>query len=353
MSKKTLLHYAAPAIITGMLFATVAVSWNEPGNNPPFGNVSAPINVSSSDQSKEGWLTIGSTSAPSMQLDVRGIAPALGSLNVTGGAILNTGGAATGLIVENGNVGIGTTSPLKTLDVAGSARVKATASSALTGTADPTASTALVGSGTAFLTELVVGDRITINAETRAVTVITDNTNLTVDTAFTDTVAASITKLPATFIAKDSSDNVDFIITENGGIGIGTNNPLAQLHLEGDSGNAAEINLIHNGVAGSAGIRFNITNDADSFFIKANNNRLIFGVGAGNVEMVMMPSGRIGVGVYDPAVELDVDGTVRAVDYYSGDGSQGLTNTVTVKGSDGNNCVLTFKDGLLTAETCP
>ncbi|MCK5491133.1 MAG: hypothetical protein KAI67_04790 [Candidatus Pacebacteria bacterium] len=129
MSKKTLFHYAAPAIITGMLFATVAVSWEEPGSNPPAGNVPAPINVSASNQSKEGWLTVGSTSAPSMQLDVQGIAPALGSLNVTGGAVLNTGGAATGLIVANGNVGIGTTDPKEKLHVAGDA-VRITDSSA-------------------------------------------------------------------------------------------------------------------------------------------------------------------------------------------------------------------------------
>ena len=48
-----------------------------------------------------------------------------------------------------------------------------------------------------------------------------------------------------------------------------------------------------------------------------------------------------------------VAGSLQAADFYSGDGSQGLTQDVTVKGSDGNNCVLSFKDGLLTGETCP
>ncbi|MCK5122647.1 MAG: hypothetical protein KAQ87_00645 [Candidatus Pacebacteria bacterium] len=243
MSKKTLLHYAAPAIITGMLFATAAVSWDEPGNNPPAGNVAAPINVSADGQSKEGWLTVGSTLAPSMQLDVQGIAPLLGSLNVTGGAILNTGGAADGLIVENGRVGIG------------------------------------------------------------------------------------------------------------------TNNPLSQLQLEGDSGNAAEILLKHTGVDGSAGIGFDVTNDAHSFFIKAHNNKLKFVTNDGGASyparMVVMSDGRVGIGETNPATKLDVNGTIKGVNYQSGDGSQGLTNNITVKGSDGNDCVLTFKDGLLTAETCP
>jgi hypothetical protein len=44
---------------------------------------------------------------------------------------------------------------------------------------------------------------------------------------------------------------------------------------------------------------------------------------------------------------------IQAADYFAGDGSQGLTVDVVVKGSDGNNCTLTYKDGLLTAETCP
>ena len=56
----------------------------------------------------------------------------------------------------------------------------------LTGSIDPTASTAVVGSGTAFTTEVAIGDRITVSGETRTVVSITDATNLTVDTAFSD-----------------------------------------------------------------------------------------------------------------------------------------------------------------------
>lgn len=59
--------------------------------------------------------------------------------------------------------------------------------SALTGSIDPAAGTAQVGVGTAFLTELVAGsDYITVTGETRLVTVVTDDTNLTVAQAMTD-----------------------------------------------------------------------------------------------------------------------------------------------------------------------
>lgn len=56
----------------------------------------------------------------------------------------------------------------------------------LTGTIDPTASTAVVGIGTLFLTEISVSDQLIVSGETRVVTVITDDTNLTVSTAFSD-----------------------------------------------------------------------------------------------------------------------------------------------------------------------
>jgi len=58
----------------------------------------------------------------------------------------------------------------------------------LTGSIDATASTSVVGVGTAFTTELVVGDSILVTGETRTVATITDDTNLTVTSAFTDTL---------------------------------------------------------------------------------------------------------------------------------------------------------------------
>ncbi len=56
-------------------------SWSEPTATPPGGNADAPINVGSAAQKK------------------------------IGGLLLNTGGAINGLIVQYGNVGIGTVSP--------------------------------------------------------------------------------------------------------------------------------------------------------------------------------------------------------------------------------------------------
>jgi hypothetical protein len=135
----------------------------------------------------------------------------------------------------NGNVGINTTSPLTKLDVAGSSRIKGSATSVLTGTIDPAASTTVTGVGTAFTTELVVGDRITVTGETRTVTAIATTTSLTVDTAFTDNANDTAPdKLAAQLIIKDSSDNVDFIVQDNGYVGIGTATPAELLDVEGN-----------------------------------------------------------------------------------------------------------------------
>lgn len=64
--------------------------------------------------------------------------------------------------------------------------ISSNSNTVLTGSIDPTASTAVVGVGTLFTTELAVGDQILVSGETRTVTVITDDLNLTVSVAFTD-----------------------------------------------------------------------------------------------------------------------------------------------------------------------
>jgi len=71
------------------LLTYLVSAWTEPTTFPPEGNVAAPLNVGNTGQSKSGGL------------------------------ILNTGNAATGLIVAYGKVGIGTTTPSYTLDVNG------------------------------------------------------------------------------------------------------------------------------------------------------------------------------------------------------------------------------------------
>ena len=76
-------------LVISFAIAFYVVAWEEPGSVPPGGNVPAPLNTSSEAQAK------------------------------IGGLLLNTGGYPNGLIVDQGNVGIGTTSPSQKLDVVG------------------------------------------------------------------------------------------------------------------------------------------------------------------------------------------------------------------------------------------
>ena len=74
------LGVVAVGLVIGLSLQFVQ-AWTEPTVAPPAGNVGAPLNTSGTGQIK------------------------------TGGVVLNTGGATIGLVVDQGNVGIGTITP--------------------------------------------------------------------------------------------------------------------------------------------------------------------------------------------------------------------------------------------------
>ncbi|MBU6141760.1 hypothetical protein KGO95_01400 [Patescibacteria group bacterium] len=85
--RETIQMFLVSALLLASAYVVFA-SWTEPTVAPTGGNVSAPLDVSATGQTKAGGL------------------------------ILNTGGAANGLIVSLGNVGIGTSTPQQALVIA-------------------------------------------------------------------------------------------------------------------------------------------------------------------------------------------------------------------------------------------
>ncbi|MFA6376443.1 MAG: hypothetical protein WCX69_03540 [Candidatus Paceibacterota bacterium] len=137
MELKTKIVPLCVGVLSLSVFLCAAIyAWNEPGLPAPAGNVAAPINIGGATQTKSGNLNISGnvgigTTSPSQKLDVAGYikgqtglcmnndcrdswSSVSGSWTISGNNIYNS---------NIGNVGIGTTSPSRKLDVAGTVAV--------------------------------------------------------------------------------------------------------------------------------------------------------------------------------------------------------------------------------------
>jgi hypothetical protein len=84
------LSFVLSVLVLSFSLGYLAIAWSEPSQTPPDGGTAAPLNVSINAQAKEGALIVGANSA-----------------------------VETGLIVQYGKVGIGTTDPQAELHVNG------------------------------------------------------------------------------------------------------------------------------------------------------------------------------------------------------------------------------------------
>jgi len=279
-----------------LLGVTVVKAWTAPGSNPPAGNLGAPLNTSATGQTKQGGL------------------------------ILNTSGAANGLIVQNGKVGIGTVAPADKLDVSGG-NIRLTGGGFVQG----------------------VGGNLTLNA---------DNTN----NIFFDINGGEKMRI--------SGSN------GNGTVGIGTMNPdgNSKLDVNGDifvrpDAGGGALTVFARSSDNFAGAPLVVTNNGASYVGGMNYSPagVQINVGSGlNPDMTLLPNGHVSVGTASPNASatmtvaaahplggnpwpLYLKGTAGGGDgvYLGSDGSNGLA---IARGMDGAQVAHIQSDGsFLTA----
>lgn len=161
----------------------------------------------------------------SVAIGQRAVASGFGSITIQGvnaGTTTTLTNAVTSALVYGTN-----TSASATLYARGGANY------AGAGTVSTTiGSAAVTGSSTTFTNDFTVGDRITIGSETYTVTVITNDTSLTVSSNFlAANTSVAFTVLPATFKLQNTSGTATLLQTDQGNIGIGTVTPSSRLHV--------------------------------------------------------------------------------------------------------------------------
>jgi len=168
MNKK--IYSKTMALVVGVLamvflISLIVLAWTEPGSAPPGENVPAPLNVSINAQAKEGALIIGANS-----------------------------GVTTGLIVQYGNVGIGTTGPNDKLEVSGG--------------------------------YLRVTGAEGIRFSSNTATYLQESWGIVAKLSTTDSTMA--------FRVKDSAGTERLTVRADGNVGIGTTSPGYKLDISGD-----------------------------------------------------------------------------------------------------------------------
>lgn len=127
-----------------------------------------------------------------------------------------------------------------------------------------------------------------------------------------DLVGAGTTSATSSLTIRKSTNAVNLTVLDNGSIGIGTSVPSARLDIIG---------------AGT-------TNSTASLIVRDSSKAQ---------KVTVLDNGNVGIGTASPVKTLQVNGSTQSTDYYSGDGTQGMTGTCSAFSS------WTIKDGLVTA----
>jgi hypothetical protein len=272
-------------------------------------------------------------------------------------------------INENGNVGIGTTSPSAKLHVSGGIKidnmtsagfVKNTATGDLSGgnsigASDISSGTLPIARGGTNATSFIAGQIIRMNSTGTAlensgktapagnIVGDTDTQTLTNKTLGSTSMTGTLTFTGvATDITTGTDEHLVLMPNGTGNVGIGTTAPGALLDLgPGEDGAYAQKFLLLNTGGGKARSGWGHVFTEDRIFFPAGGNmeHLAFGtiaVSDGTTwseKMRITEAGNVGIGSITPAQKLDVAGTVKATSFIG----SGTSLTGIAKGSGNSN----------------
>ncbi len=210
----------------------------------------------------------------------------------TGGLLLNTGGASTGLIVEHGNVGIGTTSPGAKLDIY---------------------NTADLGTGANGIRVQRPG----VYGQYGYLEYLANSDQTILGSLYTGGGANVYGQIY--FRQHSSSATRDaMVINSSGNVGIGTTNPIAKLHVLGigaGDGTALSGGILienNNATIGEPAVLFKNNNTDSNYWFTGLNQSAHYDIayGAGftnaNTNMRINSDGNVGIGTVSPQAKLHI-----------------------------------------------
>ena len=194
-----------------------------------------------------------------------------------------TAGVDRFVITSAGNVGIGTTTPISTFSVESSDSTV----SRFSGTGDYGLAAFLNNAGQEWQIGTDIGEDFVIRDRSAGA-----GTGRLIIEEGTDATGITL-----------QADN-DFIVNA-GNVGIGTTNPLVQLHLEGTAGTDARLRL---GQAASGGSAWDFISATNALHGVADGTLILRDHSNAANRMVINASGNVGIGETNPTHDLEVEG---------------------------------------------
>jgi hypothetical protein len=197
-------------------------------------------------------------------------------------------------VLKNNNIGIGTTNPSQKLNVVGS--------------------TLFSNSSPSQYVSLIMDDGVSTPVKIgTTLRVVNDGSS------------------PDYSVFEASSSVSNFVILNNGDVGIGTSQPNAKLHVSGSNGHVLYLNQ---GVTGAQGGLY--FQNVDQFALSSarlyfiSGDSILFTRGASNLAWAVSQNANVGIGVSNPSEKLTITGAVKILtrdgaNFKVGDGSNNPT----------------------------